>query len=53
MIIKQGINIFLPLEQYKAIKRLAYNQDVPYVTLIREGVSLVLDRYREKSIKKA
>ena len=53
MVIKQGVNIFLPIKQYKAIKKLAYKLEVPYVTLIREGICLVLDRYREKSVKKA
>ncbi len=53
MVLKQGINIFLEVDQYKAIKALGYKLDKPYVTLIREGISLVLDRYKNKQIKKA
>ncbi len=53
MVLKQGINIFLPVEQYKAVKDLGYRLDTPYVALVREGISLVLKKYNNKQIKKA
>jgi hypothetical protein len=53
MIVKQNVNIFLPIEMYKSIKRLGQDLDVPYVQLIREGISFVLEKYQGGTIKKA
>ncbi len=48
MNLKQGCNVFLPVGQYMEIKELGYKLNMPYVELIREGVSLVLRKYQKK-----
>jgi len=53
MIVTQNVNIFLELDQYKSVKRLAQDLDVPYVTLIRQGIDLVLERHHGRATKKA
>ncbi len=53
MTVKQNVNIFLPLNMYKSIKALGHQLDVPYVTLIRQGIDLVLEKYQGVEIKKA
>jgi hypothetical protein len=52
MIVKQNVNIFLPLDMYRSIKALGHQLDMPYVKLIREGISLVLEKYQGRTIKK-
>ncbi len=48
MELKQSCNVFLPGRQYQEIKDLSYRLNIPYSELIREGVSLVLRKYRKK-----
>ncbi len=52
MNLKQGCNVFLPVGQYMEIKELGYKLNTPYVELIREGVSLVLKRYKKNENRK-
>ncbi|MFQ5965667.1 MAG: hypothetical protein ACE5KZ_15440 [Candidatus Scalinduaceae bacterium] len=47
--LKQSCNVFLDGKQYRAIKELGHRQDKPYSHLVREGVSLVLDKYSHNS----
>jgi hypothetical protein len=48
MELKQSCNVFLPVGQYMEIKELGYKLNTPYVELIREGVSLVLKKYKRR-----
>lgn len=48
MELKQSCNVFLPVEQYEEIKKLGHRLSVPYSELIREGVCLVIKRYKRK-----
>lgn len=48
---KQSCNVFLPVEQYGEIKGLGHRLSIPYSELIREGVSLVLKKYKTKERK--
>lgn len=48
MELKQSCNVFLPVEQYGEIKKLGHRLSVPYSELIREGVCLVIKRYKKK-----
>ena len=48
MELKQSCNVFLPVEQYGEIKRLSHKLSIPYSELIREGVGLVIKRYKRK-----
>lgn len=48
MNLKQSCNVFLPVKQYEEIKELGHKQGIPYSELIREGVSLVLNKYKRK-----
>jgi hypothetical protein len=48
MELKQSCNVFLPVEQYGEIKELGHKLSVPYSELIREGVDLILRRYKRK-----
>ncbi len=48
MELKQSCNVFLSGKQYKGIKDLGYRLSVPYSELIREGVSMVLKKYKRK-----
>jgi hypothetical protein len=49
MDLKQSCNVFLPVKQYGEIKKLSHKLSVPYSELMREGVDLVLKRYRRKN----
>ncbi len=53
MTVKQNVNIFLPLDMYRSVKELGHQLDIPYVQLIREGISLVLEKHQGVSTKKA
>jgi hypothetical protein len=48
MELKQSCNVFLPVEQYGEIKELSHKLSIPYSELIREGVGLVIKRYKRK-----
>ncbi len=48
MDLKQSCNVFLPVKQYGEIKELGHKLSIPYSGLIREGVSLVLKKYKRK-----
>lgn len=48
MELKQSCNVFLPVEQYGEIKKIGHRLSVPYSELIREGVSLVIKRYKRR-----
>ena len=48
MELKQSCNVFLPVEQYGEIKKLSHKLGIPYSELIREGVGLVIKRYKRK-----
>ncbi len=48
MDLKQSCNVFLSGKQYKEIKELGYRLNIPYSTLIREGVDMMLRRYKRK-----
>ena len=48
MNLKQSCNVFLPVKQYGEIKELGHKLSIPYSELIREGVSLVIKRYKRK-----
>ena len=48
MELKQSCNVFLPVEQYGEIKKLSHKLSIPYSELIREGVGLVIKRYKRK-----
>jgi hypothetical protein len=43
--------VFLSSEKYKKIKKLGYKLDTPYSKLIREGVELVLKKYKDMGIQ--
>jgi len=49
MELKQSCNVFLPVKQYGEIRELGHKLNVPYSELMREGVDLVLKRYRRKN----
>ncbi len=49
---KQSCNVFLPVGQYGEIKELGHKLSIPYSELIREGVSLVLKKYKRKESNK-
>ena len=49
MELKQSCNVFLPVEQYGEIKELSHKLSIPYSELIREGVGLVIKRYKRKN----
>lgn len=51
MDLKQSCNVFLPVKQYGAIKELGHKLSVPYSELIREGVDLILIRYKKKEMQ--
>ena len=48
MNLKQSCNVFLPVKQYGEIKELGHKLSIPYSELIREGVGLVLKRYKRR-----
>ncbi len=48
MDLKQSCNVFLPVKQYGEIKEIGHRLSVPYSELIREGVSLVIKRYKRR-----
>ncbi len=48
MNLKQSCNVFLPVKQYGEIKELSHRLSIPYSELIREGVDLILRRYKRK-----
>ncbi len=48
MDLKQSCNVFLPVKHYGEIKELGHKLSIPYSGLIREGVSLVLKKYKRK-----
>ncbi len=52
MELKQSCNVFLSGRQYKDIKELGYRLNVPYSELMREGVGLVLRKYKRKENRK-
>ncbi len=52
MELKQSCNVFLPVGQYGEIKELGHKLSVPYSELIREGVDLILRRYKRKEKRK-
>ena len=52
MELKQSCNVFLPVKQYGEIKELGHKLRVPYSELIREGVDLMLRRYKRKEKRK-
>ncbi len=52
MNLKQSCNVFLPVKQYGEIKELGHKLSIPYSELIREGVSLVLKRYKRNEYRK-
>ena len=47
MIVKQNVNIFLPIDMYRSIKALGHQLDMPYVKLIREGISFTCKNHVE------
>ncbi len=51
MVLKQNINVFLNVEQYRAVKNLAHKLDVPYVHLVRRGIDLLLEKYQKETPK--
>ena len=52
MNLKQSCNVFLPVKQYGEIKELGHKLSVSYSELIREGVVLVLKKYKRKQNNK-
>jgi len=48
MNLMQSCNVFLPVEQYGEIKKLSHKLSIPYSELIREGVGLVIRKYKRK-----
>ena len=48
MELKQSCNVFLSGSQYKEIKELGFRMSIPYSVLIRQGVDLILNKYKEK-----
>ncbi len=52
MDLKQSCNVFLPVKQYGEIKELGHKLSIPYSELIREGVDLILRRYKRKEKRK-
>ncbi len=52
MNLKQSCNVFLPVKQYGEIKELGHSLSIPYSELIREGVGLVLKKYKRKENNK-
>ncbi len=52
MDLKQSCNVFLPVKQYGEIKELGHKLSIPYSELIREGVGLVLKRYKKRDSQK-
>ncbi len=48
MDLKQSCNVFLTVKQYGEIKELGHKLSIPYSELIREGVGLVIKRYKRK-----
>ncbi len=52
MELKQSCNVFLPVEQYGEIKELGHKLSIPYSELVREGVGLVLRKYKRKDNRK-
>ena len=52
MNLKQSCNVFLAVEQYGEIKELGHKLSISYSELIREGVGLVLRKYKRKESNK-
>jgi hypothetical protein len=52
MDLKQSCNVFLTEEQYREIKKLGFTLNIPYSQLIREGVDIVVEKYRNKKNNK-
>ncbi|MFQ5964678.1 MAG: ribbon-helix-helix domain-containing protein [Candidatus Scalinduaceae bacterium] len=52
MDLKQSCNVFLTGKQYKGIKELSYRLNIPYSELVREGVNIILRKYRNKQDSK-
>jgi hypothetical protein len=52
MNLKQSCNVFLPVKQYGEIKQLSHKLSLPYSELVREGVGLVLRKYKRKESNK-
>jgi len=48
MELKQSCNVFLTVKQYGEIKELSHKLSIPYSELIREGVGLVIKKYKRK-----
>lgn len=48
MDLKQSCNVFLPVKQYEEIKELGHKLSIPYSELIRQGISLVLRKYKRR-----
>ena len=48
----KSFNVFLDGEQYRGIKELGHKQDRTYSQIIREGISLVLKKYKRKESNK-
>ena len=44
--LKQSVNVFLSEAHYRGLKKISYEQDIPYSELIRDGVAFVLRRYK-------
>lgn len=49
---KQTCNIFIPFDQYQQLKQLGRALEKPYSELVREGVIMVLRKYRNTSKSK-
>lgn len=43
--VSQSVNVFLPYKQYKELKAMAHMRDTTITGLIKEGNSLVLNKY--------
>jgi hypothetical protein len=47
---KHNINFFLPVDKYDELRSLCVKLDIPRSELIRQGVSMILKKYREDEL---
>ncbi len=52
MVYKQNLHILLPIGKYEELRELGHKMNVSRSELAREGISLILKRYRGKERNK-
>jgi len=50
---KQNIHILLPVDKFEELKTLTFKFDKSLSVLVREGVNLVIKKYKRKGFKES